>query len=123
MLMGLNAVFCKPMDSVLPILAAHWLHVSTSGLKEEDNENMKKAMFQLLVAPPVVLCIVQMWSWSKYTLTPDAMAAIEAQLAQLRATPATSITTTSITTTTTTGTTKMEADAKEEQGTKLLLFV
>lgn len=77
MFMGVNAVFCKPMDSLLPILAANMLKsagISTdvaAGKQNEveiSSENNSDVFFQLLVFPPLILGIIQLLSWNMYSL-------------------------------------------------------
>lgn len=66
--MGVNALFCKPAESILPVVAAHMLE--NYSLATEDDENVQKVLFKLLVIPTLVFSIVEFLSWRRYTLTP-----------------------------------------------------
>jgi Na+/melibiose symporter-like transporter len=66
--MGVNALFCKPAESILPIVSAHMLE--NYSLATEDDENVQKVLFKLLVIPPLVFSVVEYLSWRRYTLTP-----------------------------------------------------
>ncbi|KAG7374816.1 hypothetical protein IV203_013911 [Nitzschia inconspicua] len=66
---GVNALFCKPAESILPIVSAHMLE--NYSLATEDDENVQKVLFKLLVIPPLVFSIVEFLSWRRYTLTPS----------------------------------------------------
>ncbi|OQS02038.1 hypothetical protein THRCLA_05558 [Thraustotheca clavata] len=76
MFMGLNAVFCKPMDSLLPILAATQL--DAAHFQQNKNSSMvQSAMLHLLLLPPFLFSIVQLYSWYHYTLDTEKLATIE----------------------------------------------
>lgn len=66
--MGVNALFCKPAESILPVVSAHMLE--NYSLATEDDENVQKVLFKLLVIPPLVFSVVEYLSWRRYTLTP-----------------------------------------------------
>lgn len=66
--MGVNALFCKPAESILPVVAANMLE--NFNLIREDDENVQKVLFKLLVIPPLVFSFVEYLSWRRYTLTP-----------------------------------------------------
>ncbi|EQC41558.1 hypothetical protein, variant [Saprolegnia diclina VS20] len=79
MFMGLNAVFCKPMDSLLPILAA--MQLDAAGFQANENSPaVSVAMTRLLVYPPLILSLLQLWSWRRYTLDATHVASIEQAL-------------------------------------------
>lgn len=87
MFMGFNALFCKPMDSLLPIIAANRLGgvgYAKGALVGSEQLNISRAFFDLLVLPPLVLCMFQYVCWSNYSLKGDGMVQIENELAQLR---------------------------------------
>ncbi|OQR82998.1 hypothetical protein ACHHYP_15208 [Achlya hypogyna] len=79
MFMGLNAVFCKPMDSLLPILAATQL--DAAGYQtDKSSPRVADTMVHLLLFPPLLLSGIQLWSWRRYTLNADKLATIEVAL-------------------------------------------
>jgi hypothetical protein len=82
--MGVNALFCKPAESFLPVLAAHML--GKFDFNVEDSEDVQKVLFQVLVIPPLVFSIVQWASWRRYTLTPSKTSQMreELRILQLR---------------------------------------
>ncbi|KAH9119475.1 hypothetical protein LEN26_011634 [Aphanomyces euteiches] len=83
MFMGLNAVFCKPMDSFLPIVAAKWL--DNAGFHtDEMSYSVQTALFHLLVVPPLVMGAFQYWSWSRYTLNQTTLKRIQAEIDELQ---------------------------------------
>jgi hypothetical protein len=73
--MGANALFCKPVESVLPIIAAQVLHRYGSS---------KEVLLYLLVIPPLVLSIVQLLAWRSYDLIPARTSAMRSELHKLR---------------------------------------
>jgi hypothetical protein len=66
--MGVNALFCKPAESFLPVVAGNML--DTLDLTSEGDENVQRVLFKLLVIPPLVFSIVEWMSWERFTLTP-----------------------------------------------------
>mmetsp|Transcript_7721 Transcript_7721/g.12247 ORF Transcript_7721/g.12247 Transcript_7721/m.12247 type:complete len:136 (+) Transcript_7721:248-655(+) len=66
--MGVNALFCKPAESILPVVAASTL--DTLDLTSEGDEDVQRVLFRLLVIPPLVFSLVQWMSWRRFTLTP-----------------------------------------------------
>ena len=68
--MGVNALFCKPAESILPVVAANML--DTPDFPSEGNEAVQRVLFKLLVVPPLVFSFLEWISWSRYTLTPAA---------------------------------------------------
>lgn len=69
MYMGMNALFCKPAESILPVFAASML--SHLNINLEGDEDVQSALYKLLVIPPLVFSIFEFLSWSRYTLTPQ----------------------------------------------------
>jgi Na+/melibiose symporter-like transporter len=65
---GVNALFCKPAESMLPVIAANRLE--NFSLTAEDDENVQKVLFKLLVMPPLLFSCIQYLSWRRYSLTP-----------------------------------------------------
>ena len=88
--MGINALFCKPAESILPVIAAHMLgevkiddfiHGASSKVTEaEELEDIQRVLFQVLVIPPFVFSIIQYLSWSRYTLTPKQTSQMREEL-------------------------------------------
>ena len=68
--MGANALLCKPMESVLPIVAAFFLG-RTDFSSNEQSEDARWVLFYLLVVPPLLFSCLQLLSWSNYNLHPD----------------------------------------------------
>ena len=54
--MGANALLCKPMESVLPIVAAYFLG-NTDFSTNEQSESAKNVLFYLLVVPPLGMLV------------------------------------------------------------------
>lgn len=69
MYIGVNAIFCKPAESILPVLAAHMLR--SLNMQMEGDQHVQSALFKVLVIPPLVFSILQWLSWRRYTLTPQ----------------------------------------------------
>jgi len=93
MFMGVNALFCKPAESVLPIMAASFLSIGSDsggdGTVDGDmnvNDSGDEAdadyeengsddydrfiLYRLLVFPPLICSIIQLIVWSRYSLVP-----------------------------------------------------
>ena len=67
--MGMNALFCKPAESIHPVVAASML--GDMDLNSELYEDgVQEALFQLLIVPPLIFSLLEWASWSRYTLTP-----------------------------------------------------
>ena len=62
LLLGATTLFCKPMQSVLPIIAATLL--------DKYPQNTQSALYDLLVIPPFICCFLQLWVWWDYDLHP-----------------------------------------------------
>lgn len=69
MYMGMNALFCKPAESILPVLAANMLN--KLNLHMEGDEHVQKALYKVLIIPPLVFSVLEWLSWRRYTLTPQ----------------------------------------------------
>lgn len=76
--MGMNALFCKPAESFLPVIAANRLshHV-------EGSEENQKALFAILIFPPMIFSVLEWLSWRRYTLTPQKTKQIRDDLHEL----------------------------------------
>ena len=70
MFMGANALLCKPMDALLPFVAASFLG-DYDFSAAESSDGTRLVLFRLLVVPPLVFSIVQIWSWRRYNLHPE----------------------------------------------------
>jgi Na+/melibiose symporter-like transporter len=68
--MGANALLCKPMESVLPIVAAFFLG-RTDFSSNAQSEDARWVLFYLLAVPPLLFSCLQLLSWRKYTLHPE----------------------------------------------------
>ncbi|CAB9519502.1 Transmembrane protein 180 [Seminavis robusta] len=66
--MGVNALFCKPVESVLPVTTATLLGNTTHVLQQ--GAAVQTVLFRLLVLPPLVCSVLQFWAWSHYDLHP-----------------------------------------------------
>lgn len=95
--MGANALVCKPMDSLLPIVAAWGLSVAgfsdqnpavrsnTSELPHQaEDPDVKFALFYLLVGPSLVFSVVQLWAFRKYSLGGSEADAMRSELRSLQ---------------------------------------
>lgn len=68
--MGFTALFCKPAESILPVVAGTMLDkldMTTEGV----DTNVQRVLFQLLVIPPLLFSVIEWISWSRFTLTPS----------------------------------------------------
>jgi len=91
--MGANALLCKPMESFLPMVAATLLNNRREQNEDGDSEaeltSMADVWFALLVLPPAIFSVWQLWFWSRYDLTPIRTARMREELQEmLAATPA-----------------------------------
>jgi ABC-type multidrug transport system fused ATPase/permease subunit len=68
--MGANALFCKPAESFLPIIAAYLLR-DLDIASESADDDVQRVLFKILIVPPLLFSILQWLSWSGYTLTPE----------------------------------------------------
>jgi Na+/melibiose symporter-like transporter len=69
MFMGANSLLCKPMESLLPFVAAVFLD-DTKFQADEKSESAQWVLYYLLVMPPLLFSGLQILSWSHYTLLP-----------------------------------------------------
>ena len=97
--MGANALFCKPMETLLPIIAASVMESATTttgtAIQSHDDGTFaesdmlndtatKKKFFHLLVLPPFFFSIIQLLAWSAFSLTPKRTAAMRQDLRHLQ---------------------------------------
>jgi hypothetical protein len=101
--MGANALFCKPMESILPIIAASVMETTTSSTMHhaqqqrqlgdvdvstitdmEEDATTKNNFFYLLVLPPFFFSIIQLLAWQTFNLTPTRTAAMRQDLRHLQ---------------------------------------
>ncbi len=68
--MGVNALFCKPAESILPVVAANML--DKLDMTSDGSEDVQRVLFKLLIIPPLIFSFFEWVSWSRFTLTPDA---------------------------------------------------
>ena len=91
--MGVNALFCKPVESILPILAASFLGDDYNsddnggfGSQVDDDNNTsasagaKVVLYRLLVLPPLVCSVLQLVVWSRYSLVAEKTEKLRAEL-------------------------------------------
>jgi Na+/melibiose symporter-like transporter len=80
--MGVNALFCKPAEYLLPVVAALSLGDSEIILEESEHgsDHVRQILFRLLVLPPLVFSVLQWVAWRSYTLTPDKTRQIRDEL-------------------------------------------
>jgi len=71
LLLGLNAVFCKPMKHLFTVAAKIVLH---------QGSGSKSDAFYLLVATPLVCSLFQLFFWRGYSLTPKRVLSIRDEL-------------------------------------------
>ena len=83
MFMGANALFCKPAESFLPVVAAYLL--GDLDVQDDDVgfEAVQRSLYKLLVLPPLVFSFVQWISWSRYSLTPSKVNVMRDELRRL----------------------------------------
>ena len=63
LLLGAATLVCKPMQSLLPVVAATLLN------RYPDNPRL--VLYYLLVLPPCICSMVQLWVWQWYDLHPQ----------------------------------------------------
>jgi len=89
--MGVNALFCKPAESILPILTASFLGDSYNqdgsggagdGVTNEPQEQQhaRVVLYRLLVIPPLVCSTLQLLVWSRYSLVPERTERLRTEL-------------------------------------------
>ncbi|VEU34018.1 unnamed protein product [Pseudo-nitzschia multistriata] len=69
--MGVNALFCKPAESVLPILASAFLGDGYNQGTGGDAAHANTVLYRLMVVPPLVCSSLQLLVWSRYSLVPE----------------------------------------------------
>eukprot|EP00429_Kryptoperidinium_foliaceum_P009833 CAMPEP_0176005344 /NCGR_PEP_ID=MMETSP0120_2-20121206/2157_1 /TAXON_ID=160619 /ORGANISM="Kryptoperidinium foliaceum, Strain CCMP 1326" /LENGTH=133 /DNA_ID=CAMNT_0017338047 /DNA_START=230 /DNA_END=631 /DNA_ORIENTATION=+ len=68
--MGMNTLFCKPAESILPIVAAEM--ISNLNIDSEENDPyVQSALYKILIIPPLIFSILEWLSWRRYNLTPQ----------------------------------------------------
>ena len=82
MFMGVNALFCKPAESILPILTASLL----SGTDYENNNSAatRLVLYRLLVLPYMICSFLQFLVWSRYSLVPERTQQMRVELQSLK---------------------------------------
>jgi len=75
--MGVNALFCKPAESVLPILTATLLGGTDFRTTSQSYNNAaatttkETVLLRLLLVPSLMCSILQLWAWSYCDLHPQ----------------------------------------------------
>ena len=82
--MGANALLCKPMESVLPIVAAFFLG-KTDFSSNEQSEDARRVLFYLMVVPPLLFSCLQLLSWRTYNLHSERTDSMREELEELTA--------------------------------------
>jgi hypothetical protein len=75
LLMGVRVLFCKPMESLLPVVTGSVV------LRQGYSDS---ALFYLLVVPPFVCSCLQLFAWSRFDLSPKRKAKIRSSVLQTR---------------------------------------
>jgi hypothetical protein len=65
--LGMTALFCKPAESFLPIIAANML--SDLNIHTEGDSRVQSVLYKVLVMPPLLFSVLEWLSWRRYTLT------------------------------------------------------
>ena len=89
--MGVNALFCKPAEYLLPVIAAsnlEGLELDLEGtvrhrFTDSEHNHVPTVLFRLLVIPPLIFSILEWISWRFYTLTPSQANQIRTELMQV----------------------------------------
>lgn len=79
--MGVNALFCKPAESILPVVAANML--DTLDLSSDGNEDVQRVLFKLLIIPPLIFSFLEWISWRRFTLTPAVTTKMREELKRI----------------------------------------
>ena len=101
MFMGANALMCKPMDSLLPMIAAWTLdragftanenplvdvHNANESLNDptsaSDTNNIEWTLFYLMIGPSLVFSPFQFYMWRKYDLNDARIKTMKTELLQ-----------------------------------------
>ena len=69
LLLGFNALFCKPMKHIFIVLGKAVLHQSN---------NSRAGAFYLMVIVPIICSVLQLYFWSGYGLTRQRVATMRA---------------------------------------------
>ena len=86
--MGANALFCKPVEAILPVTAANVLVFSQR--RHESSGSTHENLFYLLAVPPLVFSCLQILAWNRFNLTPLRTSRLRDELQRLRASCSTS---------------------------------
>ena len=73
--MGMNALFCKPAEAILPVIAASVM---------DRNSSDERSLFYLLVGPPIVCSVIQFVVWQRFSLTSSKTASMRSELLSLK---------------------------------------
>lgn len=94
LLIGANAVCCKPIGALIPVVAAWRLArvgFSTGThktffkvYKEAEDENVRLVLYRLLFIPPLVLSIIQLLVWRRYKLGGERAEEVRLELRRLK---------------------------------------
>ena len=96
LIFGINAVFCKPVIALIPIVAAWSLarvgfntgtHTRFFKIYKDtpDEVEVRQVLFHLLVIPPLVLSSIQLLIWRYYSLASARAEEVRLELKRLRA--------------------------------------
>ena len=96
LIFGINAVFCKPVIALIPIVAAWSLarvgfstgtHTRFFKIYKDtpDEVEVRQVLFHLLVIPPLVLSSMQLLIWRYYSLASARAEEVRLELKRLRA--------------------------------------
>uniref|UniRef100_A0A7S1VPN1 ADP,ATP carrier protein n=1 Tax=Grammatophora oceanica TaxID=210454 RepID=A0A7S1VPN1_9STRA len=77
--LGANSLLCRPMRALLPGVAALVLHDFDLDA-EVSSPQTKKALFYLLVGPPLLFSGLQLLVWRRYRLVPKRVAEMKEEL-------------------------------------------
>ena len=83
--MGFTALFCKPAESILPVVAGTMLD-RLDLTAEGVDPNVQRALFKLLVIPPLLFSFIEWISWSRFTLTPSETSQMRDELRSMEQT-------------------------------------
>jgi hypothetical protein len=80
--MGANALMCKPIESLLPIVAATFLG-DTGFSSGASSSSSQRVLFYLLVGPPCIFSCLQLFAWSRFDLHPAKTRAMRDELRKI----------------------------------------
>lgn len=75
LLLGAATLVCKPIQSLLPVLAATLL--------DKYPDNPRQVLYYLLVLPPCICCVFQLWVWRRYDLHPQRTHELRVELQEI----------------------------------------